>query len=148
MFSVLLFVRATLPLVVYSVFPVIPSASHWIQHFVVYLSLKYRQVGVVRCFLVSDIASNFYVMSFICYKYRKMRVGSICYLLARLHDIFYIILVIEHCVTWMIRVWSWIFVTRAWPMLNIYVLSTLVLIVQESWSASLRRVVFKQHKRL
>ena len=138
MLGFLLFVRAVLPLVVYSVFPVIPSASHWIQHFVVYLSLQYRQIDIVGCFLVSDVASNFYVMAFICYKYRRMRAGRLCYRLAKLHDTFFTILVLEHCVVWVIRVWFLVSKGRALPMLNIYTLSTLVLIGQESWSASLR----------
>ena len=92
MFGLLLFVRAVLPLVVYSVLPVIPSVSHWIQHFVIYLSLQYRQIDIVGCFLVSDVASNFYVMAFICYKYRRMRAGRLCYRLAKLHETFFTIL--------------------------------------------------------
>ena len=138
MLGFLLFVRAVLPLVVYSVFPVIPSASHWIQHFVVYLSLQYRQIDIVGCFLVSDLASNFYVLSFICYKYGRMRAGSLCNRLAKLHDTFFTILAMGHCVVWLVRVWVLVSMGRALPMLNIYTLSTLVLIGQESWSASLR----------
>ena len=138
MFGLLIFVRAVLPLVVYSVLPVIPSASHWIQHFVIYLSLQYRQIDIVGCFLVSDVASNFYVMAFICYKYKRMRAGRLCYRLAKLHKTFFTILAMGHCVVWAIRVWVWVSKGRALPMVNIYTLSTLVLIGQESWSASLR----------
>ena len=138
MLGFLLFVRAVLPLVVYSVFPVIPSASHWIQHFVIYLSLQYRQIDIVGCFLVSDVASNFYVMAFICYKYKRMRAGRLCYHLAKLHETFFTILALGHCVVWAIRVWVLISMRHALPMANIYTLSTLVLIGQESWSSSLR----------
>ena len=138
MLGFLLLVRAALPLVVYSVLPVFPPASHWIQHFVIYLSLQYRQIDVVVCFLFSDLASNFYMITFICYKYKRMRAGRLCYRLAKLHETFFTILVMIHCVVWVIRVWIFISIRRALPILNIYTLSTLVLIGQESWSVSLR----------
>lgn len=138
MLGCLLFVRAALPLVVSSVFPFIPSVSHWIQHFVIYLSLQYQQLDVVGCFLVSDLASNFYVLTFICYKYKKIRAGRLCYRLAKLHDNFFTILALEQCVVWVIRVWVLFSARRAVPMLNIYTLSTFVLVGQESWSTSLR----------
>lgn len=138
MFGFLLLVRASLIMVVSSVLPVVPSVAHWIQHFVVYLSFQYGQIDIVGCFLVSDLASNFYVLAFLCYKYKRMKAGRLCYRMAKLHDTFFTILVMQHCVVWALRVWVLISMRRALPMLNIYTLSTLVLIGHESWSASLR----------
>lgn len=138
MLGFLLFVRAALPLVVYSVLPVLPSFSHWIQHFVIYLSLQNQQIDVVGWFLVSDMASNFYVIAFICYKYRRMRAGRLCYRLAKLHDTFFTIIAMEQCIVWVIRVFVLVYVRNAMPMLDIYALSTLVLMGQDSWSVSLR----------
>lgn len=89
-------------------------------------------------FLVSDLASNFYVLTFICYKYKKIRAGRLCYRLAKLHDNFFTILALEQCVVWVIRVWVLFSARHAVPMLNIYMLPTFVLVGQESWSASLR----------
>lgn len=138
MLGALVFVRAALPLLVSSVFPLVPSTSHWMQHFVMYFSLQYWQIDVVGCFLVSDMAASFHVMTFLFYKYRRVRAARLCYRLAKLHDTFFTILVIQHCFVWVIRIWALVSMRCTLPMLNVYTLSTIVLIGQESWGGTLR----------
>lgn len=135
----LVVMRALIVCLVPLVLPVHPTLHHWIQHYILYLNYRHRQVDMIVSFLVCDFASIFHVMTFLCYKYKQFRLGRLCHRLAKIHDDFFTILILYHCVVWVARLCSTLLMRRSLHMIHIYTLSTFVLFGRDSWCVLLRK---------